>query len=642
MLKRLLVTALLGLFSFDLAAQSQTVRQSGTVTAGHAVRWTANGVIQDGGTAAEGLLTSLGVTAAGAGICQNSDLITAAGFQRICIGATTQGGGVISVQNFGTAPAAPLSFNVNGILISLPAGGDTFLTAATPITSGAILCFSGIGGLVAPCGSLSTLLVAGPGLAYTSPNLIFNIDPLTADTSPDKTNDYIPMRRASDGAMVKINPTTIAAVNTAGVGSIGGLSGTVGVGYGITTSSNNILVDPTAVRVKQVAPVTMYVRTDGNDSNTCLVNSSGGACLTMQAAWNKLQNNYDVAGSGCTVQVADGTYTSTFNPVGMPVGVVPSSQCQVLGNTTTPANVIINVTGGNAVQCGDSAGGVARFTIDGFTLRTTTSGNALEVNAGCFVRLGTHMVFGATAGIHMYGHTGGNIVETTPGYTISGSASYHVFASSSSNFIIHGITITCTGSPVFGAFAYAGTGASIEMDSLTFSGCGGVTGARFLADIGGTIYTGSDDINYFPGDSAGVVNPSGTYNTRGSAPTTASRAKGAALGLTNNTSLNITSISLGAGTWDVSGNCGITYGGSTVASQFHCGIATTTGALPVQDQQTLLGLANLNAAGVDTIFPAPRQFFSFVTTTTVYLVTQVSFTTDTAAAFGNLIAVSHR
>ena len=45
------------------------VKQSGSVTPGHPAAWVTNGVIGDGGTAAQGNLTSIGVTAAGPAIC---------------------------------------------------------------------------------------------------------------------------------------------------------------------------------------------------------------------------------------------------------------------------------------------------------------------------------------------------------------------------------------------------------------------------------------------------------------------------------------------------------------------------------------------------------------------------------------------
>lgn len=93
-------------------AQAQNpVMQSGNITTGHAVQWTTNGVIQDAGAAASGSLTSIGVTASGPAICQNSDVITAAGWQTICLGVTTAGGATITVTNSGTATALPLSIS---------------------------------------------------------------------------------------------------------------------------------------------------------------------------------------------------------------------------------------------------------------------------------------------------------------------------------------------------------------------------------------------------------------------------------------------------------------------------------------------------------------------------------------------------
>src|ERR1017187_2938602 len=112
-MKKLLITTLLALISG--AASAQSVQRSGSVTPGHAVRWNTNGVVQDAGTAANGSLTSLGVTASGQGICQNSAVVTSAGYQQLCFGVTTAGGGTISLQNFGTAPTAGLAFSIDGI-----------------------------------------------------------------------------------------------------------------------------------------------------------------------------------------------------------------------------------------------------------------------------------------------------------------------------------------------------------------------------------------------------------------------------------------------------------------------------------------------------------------------------------------------
>lgn len=55
----------------------------------------------------------------------------------------------------------------------------------------------------------------------------------------------------------------------------------------------------------QTTPLTLYVRTDGNDSNNGLTNTAGGAFKTIQAAINSLPKRLD---ANATVNVAAGTY----------------------------------------------------------------------------------------------------------------------------------------------------------------------------------------------------------------------------------------------------------------------------------------------------------------------------------------------
>src|SRR5947209_3454830 len=77
------------LLAFCLPAHAQPVQQLSPVTPGHAAMWTGNGVLGDAGVAAAGNLTSLGVTAQGPGICQNSDVVTAAGWNSLCLSVST-------------------------------------------------------------------------------------------------------------------------------------------------------------------------------------------------------------------------------------------------------------------------------------------------------------------------------------------------------------------------------------------------------------------------------------------------------------------------------------------------------------------------------------------------------------------------
>lgn len=106
-----------------LPAMAQTgtpTKQSGNVTPTHASCWTTNGIVQDCGTAAIPFLTTIGTVYNGPSICAWSALSTAPGSQRICLGATDAGGAQLSVQNFGTDSALPLSFLINGTAYQFP------------------------------------------------------------------------------------------------------------------------------------------------------------------------------------------------------------------------------------------------------------------------------------------------------------------------------------------------------------------------------------------------------------------------------------------------------------------------------------------------------------------------------------------
>jgi hypothetical protein len=121
---------------FASPALAQSVQQSGQVTPGHIPYWATNGVIGDGGTPTNGKITSLGLTASGPSFCINSDLTTAAGYQQFCFGVTTAGGGTMSVQNFGTAPAQNVTFTVNGTPYSFPGALTNINVGVTAITNG--------------------------------------------------------------------------------------------------------------------------------------------------------------------------------------------------------------------------------------------------------------------------------------------------------------------------------------------------------------------------------------------------------------------------------------------------------------------------------------------------------------------------
>lgn len=142
-LQKILVAAILALSS---PAMATTVQQSGTVTAGHVPYWVTNGVIGDSGTSADSPITSMGITNnGGAGFCVNSDRQGSVGYNALCFGASTNGSAVISLQNYGTAPAEGIVFNINGVIQGFPT------VSPLPTTTGQSVCFLNSSGQLTGC-----------------------------------------------------------------------------------------------------------------------------------------------------------------------------------------------------------------------------------------------------------------------------------------------------------------------------------------------------------------------------------------------------------------------------------------------------------------------------------------------------------
>lgn len=90
---------------------------------------------------------------------------------------------------------------------------------------------------------------------------------------------------------------------------------------------------------------TYYVRTDGNDGNTGLANTSGGAFLTIQKAID-VASALDTGIYSVTIQVGAGTYTAA-NTLKSYVGAGP---IVIVGDETTPSNVVISPTTANGIN----------------------------------------------------------------------------------------------------------------------------------------------------------------------------------------------------------------------------------------------------------------------------------------------------
>lgn len=331
-------------------AQAQSVTQSGSVTPGHAARWVTNGVIGDAGTAANGVLTSIGTTGSGPTICANSGPITGA-YNQICLGTTQTGGGTISLNNYNGATGG-LSLTVNGVSQGFP-------VIQLPVTVNDLVCVATTGGNLKDCGtnptiggnvtfggtitaaSLSTVGVIAGSLCATSGGL-FLYESGTNCFSATATNITVASTGVLNGTSGRILydnshvlgelPVTGSAGNV--VLSVGPtLTGTVTLPDSSTWTSSGIgsLV---ALGVGETAP------SSGN------INISGQYQVAgSQIAASNLSNG--TTGTGNVVLASSPSFTSSIT-LG---GITGSTQCLqvnssgVVSGTSATCGVVSSVSG---------------------------------------------------------------------------------------------------------------------------------------------------------------------------------------------------------------------------------------------------------------------------------------------------------
>ncbi len=254
-----------------------------------------------------------------------------------------------------------------------------------------------------------------------------------------------------------------------------------------------------ALRERLTANRTYYVRTDGNDNNSGLVNSAAGAFLGATKAFETIRDTLDMAGFDVTVSIADGTYTA---PIVCSRQWSGRGRVLFVGNTGTPANVVINPTGANALSV---VNGAILSLVDGMELRTTTSGYALDAGTHGQIFLGNNLRFGAVAAgyAHMVADSLG-FINANANYTISGGGAHHWLSFEHGLIECLSRTITLSGTPAFtSSFAAVRRAGHISASGNTYSGS--ATGPRFSAQSGGSIFTNNAGLTALPGDAAGEM-----------------------------------------------------------------------------------------------------------------------------------------
>jgi len=353
---------------------------------------------------------------------------------------------------------------------------------------------------------------AGEGARFPSTTFWVTIDDEIIAIS-SRTGDIFTVYTGGRGAQ-----STVAAAHAAGAavklhitaGEIAELQTAVNAHdiatTGIHGAGSNTIAHTGLIREKLTANRTYYVRTDGNDSNTGLVNDASGAFLTIQKAIDTAAA-LDCSIYNITIQLGAGTYVVTSAIVLK--SIIGSGSVTIIGDETTPTNVVIDGQGAfPIIYC--NAVPYTVYYLKGFKIYSSTANatRAIQSTSNSFVNF-QNINFGT--GITQYHLSAeyGGVIYATGNYTISGGTYAHV-SCNNGTISIAGVTVTITGTPAFsGAYAFAQNCGVAILHACTFSGS--ATGTRYNISMNGVCYVAGAGATYLPGDVAGTTATGGQY-----------------------------------------------------------------------------------------------------------------------------------
>ena len=245
---------------------------------------------------------------------------------------------------------------------------------------------------------------------------------------------------------------------------------------------------------------TYYVRTDGSDSNTGLVDSSGGAFLTKQKAFDVIKSTLDLAGYTVTIKMVTGTYAGSLALSAWSGG----GSVALEGDTANMDNVVLSAALGVTV----ASTFVGTFTVN-YVKFTGTTINIDMVGGGGKIDY-NNVNFAGAAVAHIRVSNALAICEAKGNYAISASPSYHVIVEKGGWGTTGAFTVTLTGTPAWGtAFLSVDRQSHASSTAITFSGAS--TGKRYSATLNSVIETVGSGVSYFPGNSAGTTATGAQY-----------------------------------------------------------------------------------------------------------------------------------
>lgn len=478
-MKRFLIAALIALA--PLGAFAQSVQQSGSVTIGQASRWVSNGIIGTGGTAADGLITALGITNNGlSSFCISSARASAAGRQQMCFGVVNGGASVISVQNYGSQSAQSLKFNLNGTELTLPSGGGTFLTGTGSFTVGNLIKVNSTAGVLQDAG-ISLVTGTLNGIPYYSATTA--LTSLAAGTNGQMlvgTTSAAPNWRTLSG--------DVSAVSAAGAVTLQSVNG---VTYPASYTANGVLYASSATAVTNIGTANIGYCLLSQGSGTppswaaCASGSGSAGGSNTQVQFNSATSlggsanltwvsptlaigvagsatgilaMHSAAGASGIVNIQAPTATATYN-FNLPTGAGSAGQPLLSGAggaTAMTFGTLGTAAGGTncTVASGTCLDNITGFSSTGYIKRTgagtyTFTSGALPVSEG-----GTGLASGTSGGI--LGFTAAGTIASSVALTVNqlvigggaGATPTPLGSLGTTTTVLHG---NASGAPTFGA-----------------------------------------------------------------------------------------------------------------------------------------------------------------------------------------------
>ena len=303
---------------------------------------------------------------------------------------------------------------------------------------------------------------------------------------------------------------------------------TIYAGAGVTIDGGNVILGPGQIasfslddngttwhtinkptRIWAPSNVTLYADSvSGSDLNNCTAASNVlgpvGPCATIQRAYNQLQSLYDIGSFSATIHANGAFGTTSFQPRTVGGGdfvTIQFTTGSTVHATGTDYGLFAAYGAVIAIQA-DGPGGVT-ISADGNACIKSTTESIITVTTP-YINLGPCGGPGLYASEHGHINTNSTIypqgnmsalIEVCFFGLYDGGATWN-FQNGLINFS--------------GATAYACNGGQLGADEV-FQNAGNVTGQRYFATQGGTIFGTHGNLTYFPGNAHGNTEDGGVY-----------------------------------------------------------------------------------------------------------------------------------